>query len=72
MEYALYIRCALYIHLKECRKNLGCALSTGKYGITYIHTLPQQDLIFKYQKQFGAFVESTDFEALQQVLSNCD
>jgi hypothetical protein len=26
----------------------------------------KQDLIFKYQKQFRAFVESIDFEALQQ------
>jgi hypothetical protein len=24
--------CALSIHQKECRKSLGCALSTGKYG----------------------------------------
>jgi hypothetical protein len=26
----------------------------------------KQDLIFKYQKEFSAFVESIDFEALQQ------
>jgi hypothetical protein len=27
--------CALSIHQKECRKSLGCALSTGKYGICF-------------------------------------
>jgi hypothetical protein len=32
MGCALYIRRALSIHQKECRKSLGCALSTGKYG----------------------------------------
>jgi hypothetical protein len=32
MGCALYIRCALSKHHKECQKSLGCALSTGKYG----------------------------------------
>jgi len=33
-----------------------------------IGTWPEskQDLIFKYQKEFSAFVESIDFEVLQQ------
>jgi hypothetical protein len=33
-----------------------------------LHTWPasKQDLIFKYQKEFSAFVESIDFEVLQQ------
>jgi hypothetical protein len=45
MGCALYIRCALSIHQKECRRSLGCALyvhrcalSTGKYG-TLAHTI---------------------------------
>jgi hypothetical protein len=29
MGCALYIRCALSIHQKECRKSLGCALYIG-------------------------------------------
>jgi hypothetical protein len=29
MGCALYIRCALSIHQKECRKSLGCALYVG-------------------------------------------
>jgi hypothetical protein len=29
MGCALYIRCALSIHQKECRKSLGCALYSG-------------------------------------------
>jgi hypothetical protein len=29
------MECALSIHRKECRKNLGCALSTGKYGTSF-------------------------------------
>jgi hypothetical protein len=29
MGYALYIRCALSIHQKECRKSLGYALYIG-------------------------------------------
>jgi hypothetical protein len=36
MECALYIRGALSIHQKKCRKSLGCALSTGKYGNIYV------------------------------------
>jgi hypothetical protein len=40
MGYALYIRCALSIHQKECRKSLGCALYIGtRYtlGASYLY-----------------------------------
>jgi hypothetical protein len=33
------MRCALYIHQKECRKSLGCGLSTGKYGLLFLCNL---------------------------------
>jgi hypothetical protein len=39
MGCALYIRYTLSIHQKECRKSLGCALSTGKYGILNVYIL---------------------------------
>jgi hypothetical protein len=29
MGCALHIRCSLYVHQKECRKSLGCALHIG-------------------------------------------
>jgi hypothetical protein len=41
MGCVLYIRCALSIHKKECRKNLGCALYIGA------RYLPENTVIYK-------------------------
>jgi hypothetical protein len=51
MGYALYIRCALSIHQKECRKSLGCALYIGARYIpenTVFWHIPQIYTYFKW------------------------
>jgi hypothetical protein len=42
MGCALYIRCALSIHQKECRKSFGCALYIGA------RYLPENTALFSF------------------------
>jgi hypothetical protein len=57
MGCALYIRCTLSIHQKECRRSLGCALYIGARYLPENTVLASQaESINTYSLYFSSFL----------------
>jgi hypothetical protein len=76
MGCTLYIRCALSIHQQERRINLGCTLSTGKYGnsynykYVYTHQVTVTNKLNSAQSPSGENNRSSATQAILHILHN--